>query len=104
VRRVPASLTVPWRKTSGPYLSATYATRLGAAAGSTFAIDPKSEARGAGRIQAQHRRQVEGLLHRAGQGLGPGAHVAGLQRRLEGRGLRPLPVGDLRHATRRRGR
>ncbi|NGM36899.1 ABC transporter substrate-binding protein [Methylobacterium sp. DB0501] len=34
----------------GPYLAATYATRLGAASGSTFAIDPKSEARGQGRI------------------------------------------------------
>jgi phospholipid transport system substrate-binding protein len=34
----------------GPYLTATYATRLGAAAGSRFAIDPKSEARGNGRI------------------------------------------------------
>ena len=33
-----------------PYLAATYATRLGAATGSTFAIDPKSEARGKGRI------------------------------------------------------
>ncbi|MCF4127035.1 MlaC/ttg2D family ABC transporter substrate-binding protein [Methylobacterium sp. SyP6R] len=33
-----------------PYLAATYATRLGAASGSTFAIDPKSEPRGKGRI------------------------------------------------------
>ncbi|WP_082984888.1 MlaC/ttg2D family ABC transporter substrate-binding protein [Methylobacterium platani] len=34
----------------GPYLTATYATRLSAASGSKFAIDPKSEARGSGRI------------------------------------------------------
>ncbi|AWB25426.1 ABC transporter substrate-binding protein [Methylobacterium currus] len=33
-----------------PYLAATYATRLGAATGSTFAIDPKSEPRGNGHI------------------------------------------------------
>ncbi|SFV01504.1 phospholipid transport system substrate-binding protein [Methylobacterium sp. 174MFSha1.1] len=32
------------------YLPATYATRLGAAAGSQFAIDPKSEPRGNGHI------------------------------------------------------
>ncbi|BCM86177.1 MlaC/ttg2D family ABC transporter substrate-binding protein [Methylobacterium indicum] len=47
---IPAAKQQELTAAFGPYLSATYATRLSAAAGSSFAIDPKSEARGAGRI------------------------------------------------------
>jgi|UPI00069EB76B phospholipid transport system substrate-binding protein len=49
-KEIPADKQEALTAAFGPYLTATYATRLSAAAGSKFAIDPKSEARGNGRI------------------------------------------------------
>ncbi|MEH3144967.1 MAG: ABC transporter substrate-binding protein [Methylobacterium frigidaeris] len=47
---IPADKQAALTEAFGPYLTATYATRLSAAAGSKFAVQPKSEARGQGRL------------------------------------------------------
>ncbi|WP_245524449.1 ABC transporter substrate-binding protein [Methylobacterium nonmethylotrophicum] len=49
-REIPADKQEALTAAFGPYLTATYATRLTAATGSKFAIDPKSEPRGNGRL------------------------------------------------------
>ncbi|WFT79765.1 MULTISPECIES: Tgt2/MlaC family protein [unclassified Methylobacterium] len=47
---VPADKQAALIEAFGPYLTATYATRLSAAAGGRFDVQPASEARGSGRI------------------------------------------------------
>jgi phospholipid transport system substrate-binding protein len=47
---IPADKQAALVEAFGPYLTATYATRLSAAAGSKFSVQPKSEARGSGRL------------------------------------------------------
>ncbi|MGY2050811.1 ABC transporter substrate-binding protein [Methylobacterium sp. JK268] len=49
-KEIPAEKQAALVEAFGPYLTATYATRLSAAAGGHFTVQPKSEARGSGRI------------------------------------------------------
>ncbi|MFE1602492.1 Tgt2/MlaC family protein [Methylobacterium sp. ID0610] len=47
---IPADKQAALIEAFGPYLTATYATRLSAATGGRFSVQPKSEPRGSGRI------------------------------------------------------
>ncbi|ACL61892.1 ABC transporter substrate-binding protein [Methylobacterium nodulans] len=49
-KNIPADKQAALIEAFGPYLTATYATRLSAAAGGRFRVPPKSEPRGSGRI------------------------------------------------------